>query len=76
MTSYSPVYRYNVDQALKHPWITRSHETKVPLTCQEMFHILDYEDKLKKVRNKNLLILTIVITCNYYRPFEQYTSCQ
>jgi len=49
MTSYSPVHRYNIDQALKHPWITRSHETKVPLTCIEMFKILDIEDKLKKV---------------------------
>lgn len=32
MTSYSPVHRYTIDQALKHPWITRSHDTKVPLT--------------------------------------------
>lgn len=36
MTAYNSVYRYNVDQALKHPWITRSHETKVPLRYFEM----------------------------------------
>ena len=47
MTSYSPVHRYTVDQALKHPWITRSHDTKVPLTWLEMFKQLDSEDKLK-----------------------------
>lgn len=49
MTSYSPVHRYTIDQALKHPWITRNHNTKVPLTWIEMFKILDIEDKLKKV---------------------------
>lgn len=49
MTSYSPVHRYNIDQAMKHPWITRTHDTKVPLTCIEMFKLMDSEDKLKKV---------------------------
>ena len=47
MTSYSPIHRYTVDQALKHPWITRTHDTKVPLTCLEMFKNFDSEDKLK-----------------------------
>lgn len=32
MLSFTPVHRYTVDQALKHPWITRTHDTKVPLT--------------------------------------------
>jgi serine/threonine protein kinase len=49
MTSYSSVNRYSIDQVLNHPWITRSHDTKVPLTCNEMFKIMDIEDKLKKV---------------------------
>ena len=31
MTSYSPVHRYTIDQVIKHPWITRSHDTKVCL---------------------------------------------
>jgi len=53
LTPYSPINRYNVDQALKHPWITRSHETKVPLTCVEMFKIMDSGDKLKKVCGKS-----------------------
>lgn len=56
MTSYSPVYRYNIDQAMKHPWITRTHDTKVPLTWIEMFKLMDSEDKLKKV-SSNLCIL-------------------
>ena len=49
MTSYSPVHRYTINQVLKHPWITRSHNTKVPLTCIEMMQILDIEDRFKKV---------------------------
>ena len=36
MTTYNPIYRYKIDQALKHPWITRSHDTKVPLRYFEM----------------------------------------
>lgn len=49
MNSYSPMYRYNIGQVLTHPWITRSHETKVPLTCIEMLNNINSEDKLKKV---------------------------
>lgn len=41
MTAYSPVYRYSIDQALKHPWITRTHDTKVPLTYFEMIEHAD-----------------------------------
>lgn len=66
MTSYSPVYRYNVDQALKHPWITRSHETKVPLTYFELFNIMDYQEKLKKV--------TIALSNLNFRCFRQSIS--
>ena len=49
MTAYSPIYRYNVDQALKHPWITRSHETKIPLRYFEILNHWDCQDKLRMV---------------------------
>jgi serine/threonine protein kinase len=49
LTCYSPISRYNVNQALKHPWITRSNETKVPLTWVEMLKNMESEEKLKKV---------------------------
>jgi serine/threonine protein kinase len=48
-TAYNPAYRYNVDQILKHPWITRSQDTKVPLTYFEMIEHIDCQDKLKQV---------------------------
>lgn len=49
MCSYSPVYRYNVEQALKHPWITRSQETKPPLTYLEIIKYGDCQERLKNV---------------------------
>lgn len=58
MLAYSPIHRYTVDQALSHPWITRSHDTKVPLTKYEIFNLMDMEEKLKRVRinvNSNFL---------------------
>ncbi|CAI2382990.1 unnamed protein product [Moneuplotes crassus] len=47
MCAYSPVYRYNIDQALKHPWITRSQETKVPLTYLEIIKYGESQERLK-----------------------------
>lgn len=49
LTSYSPVDRLTVDQALTHPWITRSHSARVPLTRLEMLKNFDSADKFKKV---------------------------
>ncbi|CAI2383763.1 unnamed protein product [Moneuplotes crassus] len=47
MCAYSPVYRYNIEQALKHPWITRSQETKPPLTYLEIIKYGDCQERLK-----------------------------
>lgn len=49
MTSYNSVDRYGIDQVLCHPWITRSHGSKVPLTYAQMLKVMDIEDKFKKV---------------------------
>ena len=65
MTSYSPVDRYTIDQALWHPWITRSHDSKVPLTYKEMFKIMDIEDKLKKV---------IILEIKIHKPFYKVNA--
>jgi serine/threonine protein kinase len=50
MTDYSPFYRYSIDQALKHPWITRNNDDKIPLTYLEMIEHADCHDKLKLVK--------------------------
>jgi serine/threonine protein kinase len=47
-----PSYRYRLEQALSHPFITRNLEDKVPRTAlEENIHMFECDSKLRKVVN-------------------------
>lgn len=47
-----PSMRYTIDQALKHPWITRNFEDEIPRNHLEQTEYLNsVDDKLRKVLN-------------------------
>lgn len=48
MLNFETIHRYNIDQALKHPWITRINETSIPITFNDVFKTLEIEDKLRR----------------------------
>lgn len=48
MLNFETIHRYNIDQALKHPWITRINETSIPITFNDVFKTLEIEDKLRQ----------------------------
>lgn len=48
LLNFETIHRYNIDQALKHPWITRVNETSIPITFNDVFKTLEIEDKLRR----------------------------
>lgn len=48
MLNFKTIHRYNTDQALKHPWITRCNEAPIPITFNDVFKTMELEDKLKR----------------------------
>ena len=48
MLNFETIQRYNIDQALKHPWITRINETSIPITFNDVFKTMEIEDKLRQ----------------------------
>lgn len=48
LLNFETIHRYNIDQALKHPWITRVNETSIPITFNDVFKTMEIEDKLRR----------------------------
>ena len=48
LLNFETIHRYNIDQALKHPWITRMNETSIPITFNDVFKTMEIEDKLRR----------------------------
>lgn len=48
LLNFETMQRYNIDQALKHPWITRMNETSIPITFNDVFKTFEIEDKLRR----------------------------
>ena len=48
MLNFETIHRYNTDQALKHPWITRWNESIIPITYNDVLKNFEIEDKLRR----------------------------
>jgi len=48
LTKFQSYKRYSATEALKHPWITRRNETKIPLTMPELMGNYELEGNLKQ----------------------------
>lgn len=83
-----PFYRYQTNKSLKHPWITRETDSKIPLTLIESY---DREYKIKifksmltcsmyfnifKSMNENLFLIkqNTTICTNFMSPFDSPRS--
>ena len=49
LVSYPPSSRYDAITALKHPWITRQSNDKIPLSQEQEFAMFEQERQLRKV---------------------------
>jgi serine/threonine protein kinase len=47
MLNFETIHRYNIDQALKHPWITRWNESTIPITYNDVLKNFEIEDRLR-----------------------------
>lgn len=54
MCKFNRIYRYESHRALKHPWVTRSAKSSIPLTMLESY---SKQDLIKKFK---LLLGTVV----------------
>jgi serine/threonine protein kinase len=59
MLEYKELNRFNADQCLKHPWITRQNYSKVPETVVELHQTIECEEMLKKIQN-TVMFLSIM----------------
>ena len=50
-----PLSRYTVDKALKHPWITRNVNDKIPMMYNEVLKKQNLLDKFKDIVIKNFI---------------------
>jgi hypothetical protein len=41
LCKYEPILRYGPYRALRHPWITRSHQSQIPMTLLEEYNMSD-----------------------------------
>lgn len=48
MLNSQTIDRYNTDQALKHPWITRWNESVIPITYNDLLKNFEIEDKMRQ----------------------------
>ena len=46
MLMYSVVHRFSAKQVIKHPWITRSQESRIPKTTHDLLIDLECQDLL------------------------------
>ena len=55
--------RYNVGQALLHPWITRRFEDEIPMTFNQRRKIFEKEQNVIKVDSMECYILLVCQSC-------------
>ena len=65
LLEYDPIKRYKASDALKHPWITRNPEDKIPQTFNEQLNTFSIINNAK-----NLMMISIFL--NYFKKNNIY----
>ena len=66
LCKFEPIFRYPINKALSHPWITRSSKSQIPLTIYEEYN---KNDKIKTF--KQLLFSMICLSTNKKNLFRK-----
>ena len=67
LLEYDPIKRYKANDALKHPWITRNPEDKIPQTFNEQLNTFSIMNNAKK-------LMMISIFLNYLKKIIFYVN--
>ena len=67
LLEYEPIKRYKASDALKHPWITRNSEDKIPLSFNEQLNNYNNINNAKK-------LMMISIFLNYIKKNNIYSE--
>ena len=67
LLEYDPIKRYKASDALKHPWITRNSEDKIPLSFNEQLNNYNTINNAKK-------LMMISIFLNYFKKNNIYNK--
>ena len=65
LCKFDPLFRYSIDKALLHPWITRSSKSPIPLTIFEEYN------KSDKIKTFKQLLISMICLVGLKKFFEK-----
>ena len=65
LCKFEPLFRYSIDKALLHPWITRSSKSPIPLTIFEEYN------KSDKIKTFKQLLISMICLVGLKKFFEK-----
>ena len=65
LLQHDPIKRYKASEALKHPWITRNPEDKIPKTLNEQLNTFSIINNAKK-------LIMVFIFLNYFKKINDF----
>ena len=77
LLEYDPIKRYKANDALKHPWITRNPEDKIPQTFNEQLNTFSIMNNAKKLMMISIFLNYLKknnILCKYKNK-SKYKEC-
>ena len=74
LCKYDPILRYGPYRALRHPWITRSNESQIPMTLLEEYNKSDKIENFKALLSTGIALLIIKNKYNIKQKIQEIDS--
>ena len=74
LCKYEPIYRFGPYRALKHPWITRSNKSQIPMTLLEEYNKSDKIVNFKALLASGIALVLIKNKFNLKRKMQEIDS--
>ena len=74
LCKYDPILRYGPYRALRHPWITRSNASQIPMTLLEEYNKSDKIENFKALLSTGIALLIIKNKYNIKQKIQEIDS--
>ena len=75
LCKYEPILRYGPYRALRHPWITRSNTSQIPMTLLEEYNKSDKIINFKALLATGIALVLIKNKLNLKPKIQEFDSC-